>query len=55
MTLQAARLTLRLILAAAYFAAGVLHLAVPAPFLGITPGWVPWPQAVIAATEPSPA
>ena len=50
MTLQAARLTLRLILAAAYFAAGVLHLAYPGPFLGITPGWVPWPQAVIAAT-----
>ena len=48
--LQTARLVLRLILAAAYFAAGVLHLAAPAPFLSITPGWVPWPQAVIAAT-----
>lgn len=48
--LQASRHVLRLILAAAYLAAGVLHLAYPAPFLGITPGWVPWPQAVIAAT-----
>ena len=50
MTLPAARLPLRLILAAAYFAAGVLHLAYPGPFLGITPGRVPWPQAVLAAT-----
>jgi len=49
-TLETARLILRLILAAAYLAAGVLHLAYPAPFLGITPGWVPWPEVVIAAT-----
>ena len=33
-----------------YFAAGVLHLSLPAPFLRITPGWVPWPQTVIALT-----
>ena len=37
-------------LAAAYGAAGVLHLATPAPFLSITPGWVPFPQTVIALT-----
>ena len=50
LTLNTSRLVLRLILAAAYLTAGVLHLAVPAPFLSITPSWVPWPQAVIAAT-----
>lgn len=50
MTLQPSRLVLRLILAVAFLAAGVLHLAYPAPFLGIPPGWAPWPQAVIAAT-----
>ena len=38
------RAGLRLALGLAYAAAGVLHLAVPAPFLGITPGWVPMPE-----------
>ncbi len=37
-------------LAALYVVAGVLHLAMPAPFLSITPGWVPYPAAVIALT-----
>ena len=41
---------LRIALAAAYFAAGVLHLLVPTPFLRITPGWVPYPAAIIALT-----
>ncbi len=40
----------RWVLAALYFAAGVTHLALPAPFLLITPGWVPYPQAVILCT-----
>jgi len=44
------RTALRWLLAALYFAAGVLHLMVPAPFLGITPGWVPFPETVIALT-----
>ncbi len=40
----------RLVLAAAYAAAGVLHLAVPGPFLGIVPPWVPAPALVVALT-----
>ena len=44
------RSTLRLLLAAAYFAAGVLHLVRPGGFLAITPGWVPWPETVVAFT-----
>lgn len=28
----------------------MLHLVLPRPFLSITPGWVPWPDAVIAWT-----
>ena len=44
------RSTLRILLAAAYFAAGILHLARPGGFLAITPGWVPWPEAVVAFT-----
>ena len=44
------RLVLRWILAAAFLAAGVLHLLIPAPFLGITPEWVPFAPAVIALT-----
>ncbi|WP_420383961.1 DoxX family protein [Novosphingobium sp.] len=45
----ARRLT-RYFLVAAYFAAGVLHLAKPAPFLTITPAWVPDAPLVIALT-----
>ncbi len=40
----------RSVLAAAFLAAGVLHLLLPAPFLGITPAWVPWPNYVIRLT-----
>ncbi len=44
------RTGLRCSLALLYAAAGVLHLVMPAPFLSITPGWVPAPAAVIFAT-----
>lgn len=44
------RTGLRLLLALFYFAAGVLHLRSPAGFLSITPGWVPFPEAVVAFT-----
>jgi len=44
------RVRCRLALAGFYGLAGVLHLAVPEPFLGITPSWVPEPEAVIALT-----
>ena len=44
------RATLRALLAAAYLLAGILHVAAPAPFLGITPDWVPYPKQVIAFT-----
>ena len=37
-------------LAAAYCAAGVFHIATPEPFLLITPAWVPHPREVIFAT-----
>ena len=38
------------VLATAFAAAGVLHLTFPAPFLAITPEWVPWPETVIQVT-----
>ena len=38
------------LLAAAYLAAGTLHLLRPAGFLAITPAWVPAPAVVIALT-----
>ena len=41
------RTVLRWVLAVFYFAAGVIHLANPAPFLTIMPGWVPAPEAVV--------
>ena len=44
------RVRCRLALAGFYGLAGVQHLAVPEPFLGITPSWVPQPEAVIALT-----
>ncbi len=40
----------RWLLAIAYFAAGALHLAKPAPFIAITPHWVPMAPTVIALT-----
>lgn len=48
--MERTRTILRLLLVAAYLVAGVLHVAVPKPFLGITPSWVPYPEQVIALT-----
>lgn len=33
-----------------YAVAGAAHLRSPHPFVAITPGWVPFPEAVVAAT-----
>lgn len=40
----------RTVLALIYAAAGVLHLAKPAPFVGIVPPWVPSPALVVMLT-----
>ena len=40
----------RWVLAVFYFVAGVLHILLPAPFLIITPPWVPLPETVVFAT-----
>lgn len=40
----------RMLLSFLYAIAGVLHLAVPGPFLTIVPEWVPYPQIVVAFT-----
>ncbi len=40
----------RWLLALAYIAAGVLHLAAPDPFIAITPDWVPAQRTMIAFT-----
>ena len=45
-----ARTVLRWLLILAYLAAGVLHITNPAPFLSITPDWVPMASLVIALT-----
>lgn len=44
------KLALRWLVAVFYFAAGVIHLVAPAPFLTIMPGWVPAPEAVVLVT-----
>jgi uncharacterized membrane protein len=44
------RALLRWTLALLYLVAGDFHLARPASFLTIMPGWVPWPHAVVFAT-----
>jgi uncharacterized membrane protein len=44
------RTGLRWLLALFYAAAGIAHLAAPAPFLTIMPAWVPAPDAVVALT-----
>lgn len=41
---------LRWVLAVFYFAAGVIHLALPDPFLMIMPAFVPMPEAVVLWT-----
>lgn len=45
-----ARLIARWLLALFYLVAGVAHLRSPGGFLAITPGWVPYPEAVVALT-----
>ncbi|KNY31313.1 DoxX family protein [Agrobacterium genomosp. 3] len=37
-------------LSSLYGLAGILHIVLPKPFLGITPAWVPEPEAVIFLT-----
>jgi uncharacterized membrane protein len=44
------RVILRNIVAAIYLVAGVLHIGKPAPFLSITPDWVPFPALVVTLT-----
>lgn len=44
------RTALRWLLALFYGAAGVIHLANPAPFLTIMPPWVPAPELVVLLT-----
>ena len=43
-------MVLRWALALAYLIAGIAHLRSPAGFIQITPGWVPDPAFVVAAT-----
>ena len=44
------RTVLRLVLATFYLSAGLIHIASPAPFLSIMPGWVPYPEAIVLWT-----
>lgn len=44
------RFVTRVILALFYFAAGVIHVVAPAPFMSIMPAWVPFPEAVVFLT-----
>lgn len=45
-----ARTIARVALATIFFAAGVVHLLWPAPFVAVTPDWVPAKSTVIALT-----
>ena len=40
----------RIVLALFYAAAGLVHLLLPAPFIKITPEWVPMPELVVMLT-----
>ena len=44
------KMVVRCLLASLYFAAGVLHVINPAPFLTITPNWVPEAPLMIFLT-----
>ena len=47
---EVARSILRWLIAAAFLFAGIVHMVSPAPFLRITPDWVPHPALVIFVT-----
>ncbi|MEN2786498.1 DoxX family protein [Sphingomonas qilianensis] len=49
-TAERTRSILRWTLAAAYITAGIAHVALPQPFLRITPAWVPYPAEIIFIT-----
>ncbi len=49
-TPETLRIALRWLIAAAFLAAGVLHIAAPRPFLSIVPDWVPFPHETVFAT-----
>jgi len=40
----------RWVLAAFYFAAGIVHVTMPDAFLPVMPDWVPWPHETIIFT-----
>lgn len=44
------RTVVRYVLAIFYLAAGIIHVADPAPFLSIIPVWVPFPENVVFLT-----
>lgn len=44
------RTIVRNVLGVLYFAAGVIHLIAPQPFVQITPAWVPLPEAIVKGT-----
>jgi len=44
------RAALRILIAAAYLAAGALHLLSPDGFVRIVPGWVPYPHETVLLT-----
>lgn len=44
------RVAARLVLALLYGVAGVIHLVSPAPFISVTPGWVPQPALMVFLT-----
>jgi len=50
MTRTGGRAALRWLLALLYAVAGWFHLTAPDPFLGIMPGFVPWPEMVVRLT-----
>jgi len=47
---ETVRSVARLVLALAYLVAGIAHVAAPAGFERITPGWVPFAHQVVVAT-----
>jgi uncharacterized membrane protein len=47
---ETVRSVARFVLALAYLVAGIAHVASPGGFVQITPGWVPFPHAIVVAT-----
>jgi uncharacterized membrane protein len=50
MSATSVTLAMRVLMAACYLVAGILHLIAPSGFIRIVPGFLPWPEFIVLFT-----